>query len=259
MKNNLIKSFSPNEHGRDFVVADIHGCYDELRKELFKVGFDNSRDRLFSVGDLMDRGPKGDKCFDLLEQPWFHAVMGNHELLWYYAHMRYTASDRYIFLQNGGEMIQEEETVKRYANRIESLPFMIEVQLKSGKNIGIIHAEIHPRIASWGVAKKMLMEDNNPMLNASFDNHPTGHLLWGRSRIKTFWNNGEDENYYNEITGIDEIFCGHTIMVEPTKIKNVNYIDCGAFIPYWLSEGQIEKRKKAGKLVEARLTLRELK
>lgn len=91
------------------------------------------------------------------------------------------------------------------------------------------------------------------------DEHPTGHLLWGRSRIKTFRNHDEDENYYNEIEDIDEIFCGHTIMVDPIKIKNVNYIDCGAFIPHWLSERQIEKRKKAGKLKEARLIMQELK
>lgn len=258
-KDTLIKVFDPNEHGRDFVVSDIHGCYNELQYELRKVGFNKEIDRLFSVGDLMDRGPYGEKCFLLLEEPWFHAVMGNHELLWYYAHMRYGATDRYVFLQNGGEMIEDEYRVNQFSTLIESLPLMIEVNLRSGKKIGIVHAEIHPRISSWETAKQMLLDDTNVVVNAAFDEHPTGHLLWGRSRIKTFWNHGEDENYYNEVEDIDEIFCGHTIMVEATKIKNVNYIDCGAFLPYWLSERQMEKRRKAGRLVEAKMTLRQLK
>ena len=254
-----IQTFDPNEHGRDFVVGDIHGCYFELEKKLKENNFNKEVDRLFSVGDLMDRGPYGEKCFSLLQEPWFNAVMGNHELLWYYAHMRYSASDRYIFLQNGGEMIHEEDKVRQFSSLIESLPLMIEITLPSGKKVGIIHAEIHPRISSWSVAREQLLKDNNVMINAAFDEHPTGHLLWGRSRIKTFRNHDEDENYYNEIEDIDEIFCGHTIMVDPIKIKNVNYIDCGAFIPHWLSERQIEKRKKAGKLKEARLIMQELK
>lgn len=257
--NEPIKTFEPNEHGRDFVVADIHGCFNELQYELRQVAFDKGCDRLFSVGDLADRGPYSNKCLELLAEPWFFSVMGNHELLWLYAHMRYTSSDRYIFLQNGGEMVENEEQVKRYANLIKSLPHMIEINLASGKKIGIIHAEIHPRITSWNDAKELVLKDTNIIVNSVVDTHPSGHLVWGRSRIKQYWNSNNDESSYNAVKDIDEIFCGHTIMSEPTKIKNVNYIDCGAFIPYWLSERQIEKRKKDGSLIEPKLILKELK
>ena len=64
-----------NIKGRDFVVGDIHGHYDLLKTELKTVGFDKQKDRLFSVGDIIDRGPKSEECLTLLDQPWFFMVL----------------------------------------------------------------------------------------------------------------------------------------------------------------------------------------
>jgi len=50
--------FACNAVGRDFAVGDIHGCFSHLRRSLEAIGFDASVDRLFSVGDLIDRGPE---------------------------------------------------------------------------------------------------------------------------------------------------------------------------------------------------------
>ena len=47
-----------NQHGRDFVLGDLHGNYSYLKKLLQKVGFHQETDRLFLVGDLMDRKVK---------------------------------------------------------------------------------------------------------------------------------------------------------------------------------------------------------
>jgi len=68
-----------NKLGRDFVVGDIHGHIDLFHEELSREGFDPIKDRVFSVGDLIDRGPDSLACLDLLNEPWFHAVRGNHE------------------------------------------------------------------------------------------------------------------------------------------------------------------------------------
>lgn len=45
-----------NQAGRDFVIGDVHGAFDEVWKAMKLAGFDRSRDPLFSVGDLVDRG-----------------------------------------------------------------------------------------------------------------------------------------------------------------------------------------------------------
>ncbi|MBK8993858.1 MAG: metallophosphoesterase [Gammaproteobacteria bacterium] len=69
----------PNRRGRDFVVGDLHGYLGALQDALARAGFDPGCDRLFSTGDLIDRGPDSPGCAALLGEPWFYAVRGNHE------------------------------------------------------------------------------------------------------------------------------------------------------------------------------------
>src|SRR5438093_570855 len=40
-----------------YVVGDIQGCYTEFRQLLDLIAFDRTRDRLWLVGDLVNRGP----------------------------------------------------------------------------------------------------------------------------------------------------------------------------------------------------------
>ena len=47
------------------------------------IGFDPSVDRLFSVGDLVDRGPESERVLEWLDKAWFHAICGNHDLMAY--------------------------------------------------------------------------------------------------------------------------------------------------------------------------------
>ena len=73
-----------NTLGRDFVVGYVHGQLNMLDHLLAAVRFDSAKDRLFSVGDLVDRGPDGGALLLRLErEPWFYAVLGNHEALMY--------------------------------------------------------------------------------------------------------------------------------------------------------------------------------
>src|ERR1700722_16866212 len=76
---NSVEHHAANANGRDFVVGDLHGCMDALRYLLRVITFDPTRDRLFSVGDLVDRGEHSEQALALLDKPWFHAVLGNHE------------------------------------------------------------------------------------------------------------------------------------------------------------------------------------
>jgi serine/threonine protein phosphatase 1 len=65
-----------NTTGRDFVCGDIHGCFDALDAQLEQLAFDAAMDRLISVGDLIDRGPRSADALHYLRKPWLHAVMG---------------------------------------------------------------------------------------------------------------------------------------------------------------------------------------
>ena len=54
-----------NQAGRDLVVGDVHGCFRTLARALSQLEFDPSCDRLFGVGDLVDRGPHSEGRLDL--------------------------------------------------------------------------------------------------------------------------------------------------------------------------------------------------
>jgi serine/threonine protein phosphatase 1 len=70
-----------NAKGRGFVVGDLHGHRALLEHELSRLSFDPRCDRVLSVGDLVDRGPDSVATLSLIEEPWFHAVLGDHELM----------------------------------------------------------------------------------------------------------------------------------------------------------------------------------
>lgn len=65
-----------------FVISDVHGAYDQMRKALDEAGFDpnNEEHWLISDGDVWDRFPYPDKVMQYLTNlPRKILVRGNHE------------------------------------------------------------------------------------------------------------------------------------------------------------------------------------
>ncbi len=65
-----------------YAVGDIQGCYDPLSRLLDQVNFDQSKDTLLCVGDLVNRGPKSLKTLKLLKslENQVVSVLGNHDI-----------------------------------------------------------------------------------------------------------------------------------------------------------------------------------
>lgn len=64
---------------RKIVVGDLHGCLPELKALLLKVGFRPGTDELWTVGDLIDRGPDSVGIIRLLTALEAKGVHGNHD------------------------------------------------------------------------------------------------------------------------------------------------------------------------------------
>jgi len=75
----MIKFIHKNIRGTDYICSDIHGHFYLLEKELKRVGFKEEVDRLFSLGDLIDRGDDSSQVLKWINKAWFYAIQGNHE------------------------------------------------------------------------------------------------------------------------------------------------------------------------------------
>jgi len=65
-----------------YCVGDIQGCYDAFERLLAHIGFSPSRDTLYLLGDLVNRGPQSDavlrRCMAM--EGSVYALLGNHDL-----------------------------------------------------------------------------------------------------------------------------------------------------------------------------------
>lgn len=208
----MIKQFEKNTKGKDFVVGDIHGCFSLLESQLKEINFDENVDRLFSVGDLVDRGPESEEFWDWLRKPWFHAVKANHEQMTIDAFREgensHSAAMHYI---NGGSWFYGLPKVEQecYVLEMEEMPLAIEVETDSGL-IGIIHAEVP--LDDWDLFKSMY-EANKDRFEAV--------AMWSRSRI--------GGSYVNlNVKGVEKVYVGHTPLNDVKELGNVVYTGTGA-------------------------------
>lgn len=65
-----------------YVIADIHGDFDRYTEMLEKIKFDEERDVLFVLGDVLDYGEGGFQILlDMCARPNVYPILGEHEVM----------------------------------------------------------------------------------------------------------------------------------------------------------------------------------
>ena len=206
-----VRFVEANLDGRDFVVGDLHGCLSQLEEELLKVNFDKTKDRLFSVGDLVDRGPDSMGVLRLLNEPWFFAVMGNHEEMMIEGTVSWSDDSR-IWMANGGSwakqlLIERDREYLQLVDKARQLPYVLVVKTKDGRKFNVMHAET-------SLTQTQLEAGNYEMRQKAM-------MTWGRSTIM----------YYNTMVEDDQIettFVGHTPCDCIERVGKFVFIDTGS-------------------------------
>jgi serine/threonine protein phosphatase 1 len=209
-----VKRFAANPVGRDIAVGDIHGHFTRLQAALEVARFNPLVDRLFSVGDLIDRGPECPDALHWLDKPWFHPVCGNHDD--YVVHFDTCDVDSWIF--NGGLWFTKLSQAEReqFAAKFAGLPIAIEVETAQGL-IGIVHADCP--FPSWEQMRKELQFPESGQRLRQVQNR----IMWSRSRIDHLERHGVD--------GLRALIVGHTPLQQPIRLGNVIHIDTAGWRP----------------------------
>ncbi len=125
-----------------YAIGDVQGCYDTLERLLERIEFDALRDRLWLVGDLVNRGPKSLEVLRWARSLGDRAVvvLGNHDL--------------HLLAAAAGQRSKNSDTL----HRVLDAPDLDEIVdwlrnrplLHRKGNWVMVHAGLHP---SWSVKK----------------------------------------------------------------------------------------------------------
>lgn len=220
----MIELVPANNLGIDYVCSDIHGHFSLLESQLEKVCFDPDKDRLFSLGDLIDRGDESAEFMTWLKKPWFFSIQGNHERMLINTVRSQSDSLRSQWLSWGGAWAEDldDETLEEYCAALEKLPIAIELALDNKRSVGLVHASL-PKDADWNQIKSWIGSLNENQINSD---RLANEMLWGRLLSDP---EIAEKNAIPDVANIDHVYHGHTIVNHYTTIGNRTYMDLGSY------------------------------
>lgn len=176
-----------------YAVGDLQGCLEPLKCLLQNVAFDPAKDRLWLVGDLVNRGPSSLETLRYLYsiREALVCVLGNHDL-----HLLAAASN--VERLKRGDTLREILDAPDSAQLLHWLRQQKLVHYDEHRNTVLVHAGIPPQ---WSVRKALryageveaaLRDDNlyQPFLDGMYGNEPNkwDKDLHGVTRLRVITN-----------------------------------------------------------------------
>jgi serine/threonine protein phosphatase 1 len=215
---------------RHFIVGDCHGKYETFLNLLKEADYDEDIDIIYSVGDLIDRGPKSYEMIKYFTtMPNAYTVMGNHE------HMAINDEWFNVWLNNGGlkcikslkDNGKDEQWLK---DQVEDLPWVIEVgDVDEDNAFRIVHADYDP-LYTDETANQVLSEAIDEDGNFNGDDNNIQSLIWSRSTITDAMYN---LSVLKPLTQYMEFnpnrkrhnYVGHTPIKRITTVGDITFLD----------------------------------
>jgi bis(5'-nucleosyl)-tetraphosphatase (symmetrical) len=127
-----------------YVIGDVQGCYRDLKRLLKAISFDAASDRLWFVGDLVNRGPDSLKTLRYVRSLGDSAitVLGNHDL-----HL--------LAVHYAGAKMKPSDTLQQILDADDCLELMEWLRFKPlmhfdpDLNFALVHAGILP---GWSIS-----------------------------------------------------------------------------------------------------------
>jgi serine/threonine protein phosphatase 1 len=200
------------------IIGDVHGCFRTMQALLKKL----PDDKIYFVGDLVDRGPRSNKVIEfLMKHPEMQSVKGNHEE-WMYNTIespRFSEVVSWTHPRNGGAATlksygwKPSESFVKYVDEkhlefINNLPEHIE-----DGDLFISHSSYCG--FDWGNAEDLTDRDKGRS------------LLWHRGEPRKLSKHGKE--YFH-------VF-GHTPTPKPIITDFYANIDTGACYPQFKEDG----------------------
>jgi serine/threonine protein phosphatase 1 len=203
-----------------FVVGDVHGCLEMLKRLIDKIEWNPANDRLIFIGDYIDRGENSKGVIDFILQlkedsTLIQCLIGNHEQMF----IDYLSGvDSQSSLLNGGlSTLRSYEEMRRsqddplippsHLDFFSSLLTMIELE-----HYYVVHAGFHSDI---GIEDQSLND-----------------MIWIR-----------EEFIYSDYDFGKVVIFGHTPFNSPLVMKNKIGIDTGAVFGNYLTCLELPEKK----------------
>ena len=237
--------------GRDFVIGDLHGEFDTLEHALEALAFEPARDRLFTLGDLIDRGPRSADALEWLEAGKFAGtVRGNHEQMMVHTLLLprpftpWRSGPAALWQMNGAEWWLESDEaererarrdddppppiVGRWLDALAGMPYVTTIEYAE-RRVGLVHSPgatdtwIHwSRLCEW---TENVCADSDAR-DAVMDNPAAYRLLW-REPLRLS-ESRDDPKLREPLPDVDLVLSGHTPGLHPRWARrNVLCIDTG--------------------------------
>ncbi len=254
-KNGCLWKISHNFDGRDYVVGDVHGHLGQLKIQLENLNFDPSVDRLFFLGDIVDRGPDSLAMIDLIDHSTYISVLGNHEAMLIAGFEDSTCVQMHC--SNGGDWFYKLPTSEQQVivDKVRSWPWAIEIDVGDAR-VGLVHADVPD--GNWDTVKTFLSQIDKAWSDGASLTEPNlevaaRSLLWRRSLASRLYLEvlglGTKKRTLSEykrdflnridclenvdsslvdtfnISGIDSVYMGHTYVPIPTAIGDCYFLD----------------------------------